>query len=155
LFKINEQVWFLHLYKVRDAVHPPDVKLVTGIASLLGLHFQSRRLEIQAQLLARAEYAALRSQVNPHFLFNTLSAIKLHIRQDPAQAQQLLLALASFFRRTLEMKDEFITLSEEVESVELYLTIQRARFGDRLCVEYDIPRNACPSPYPLSLSSRW
>ena len=134
----KERMGFLQVYKVFDVVHPPDVKLVTGVAEMLGLQFQNARLEEQAQLLARAEYAALRSQINPHFLFNTLGAIKLQVREDPVRAQQLLLTLASFFRRTLETGAEMIPLSEELQCIEFYLTIQQARFGDRLRIEYDI-----------------
>lgn len=141
----NEQIWFLHVYKIRDAISPPDIKLVTGIANLLSLQ---ARLENQAQLLARAEYAALRSQVNPHFLFNALSAIKLQIRENPGNAQQLLLALASFFRRTLETNEDLIPLSEEMKCVEVYLTIQEARFGDRLQVIYDVSPECLPFQVP-------
>ncbi len=135
----KERLGFLHVYKVGEVIHPPDIKLVTGVAEMLGIQFQSARLEEQAKLLARAEYAALRSQINPHFLFNTISAIKLQVREDPLKAQQLLLALASFFRRTLETGEDMIPLSEELQCIEFYLTIQQARFGERLRVEYDIP----------------
>ena len=134
----KERMGFLHVYKVGDLVHPPDVKLVIGVAEMLGIQFQNARLEEQAKLLARAEYAALRSQINPHFLFNTISAIKLQVREDPVRAQQLLLALASFFRRTLESGQEMIPLAEELKCIEFYLTLQQARFGERLWVEYDI-----------------
>jgi LytS/YehU family sensor histidine kinase len=134
----KERMGYLHVYKVGDVVHPPDIKLVTGVAEMLGIQFQNARLEEQAKLLARAEYAALRSQINPHFLFNTIGAIKLQVREDPVKAQQLLLALASFFRRTLESGEEMIPLSEELQCIEFYLSLQQARFGDRLRVEYDI-----------------
>lgn len=134
----SDTMWYLHAYKVNNVFHQPDISLITGIASLLSLQMQNSRLEEQAKLLAHAEYVALRSQVNPHFLFNTLSAIKLQIRQNPAKAQNLILALASFFRRTLEHKEELIPLSEEIKCVEFYMTIQQARYGDRLKVEYEI-----------------
>jgi len=134
----NDQLWFLHVYKTHGLIQPPDIKLVKGIANLLSLHIQNSRLQYQAKQLAQAEFAALRSQINPHFLFNTLSAIKLEIRENPENAQRLLLALASFFRRTLEVNKDIIPLSEELKCVDFYLTIQQARFGDKFKVEYDI-----------------
>ncbi|HWR30494.1 MAG TPA: LytS/YhcK type 5TM receptor domain-containing protein [Negativicutes bacterium] len=144
----KERIGFLHVYKVGDVVHSPDIKLVTGVAEMLSIQFQSARLEEQAKLLAHAEYAALRSQINPHFLFNSISAIKLQVREDPIKAQQLLMALASFFRRTLESGKEMIMLAEELQCIEFYLTIQQARFGDRLRVYYDIATECMPISVP-------
>lgn len=137
----NERLGFLQVFKIGEAVYPPDIELVTGVAKMLSSQFNNAKL-------ARAEYAALRSQINPHFLFNTLSAIKLQIREDPSQAQNLLLALASFFRRTLETSEDIIPLSEELKCVEFYVTIQQARFGDRLKVVYEISPECMAVPVP-------
>jgi len=144
----DERVGNLEVYKIRDVIHPPDVKLVTGIAELLSSQLYIARLRQKEQLLSKAEYDALRSQINPHFLFNSLSVIKLLIRTDPAKAQNLILALASFFRKTLKTVDDIIPFAEEIKCIEFYLTIQQARFGDRLNVEIMLEPECMEIPFP-------
>ena len=94
---------------------------------------QERRaaeLAVQAQ---EAQVRALRYQINPHFLFNTLNAIAALIRDAPAKAEDMVVQLSDFFRRSLAVNPmEDVTLSEEVELQRLYLEIERTRFPDRL-----------------------
>lgn len=144
----EERVGNLEVYKVRDVIGPPDIKLVTGIAELLSSQLYMARLRQKEQLLSKAEYDALRSQINPHFLFNSLSVIKLLIRTDPAKAQNLILALASFFRKTLKTVDDMIPFAEEIQCIEFYLQIQQARFGDRLNVDMKINSECMKIPFP-------
>ena len=144
----DERIGNLEVYKIRDVIHPPDVKLVTGIAELLSSQIYIARLRQKEQLLSKAEYDALRSQINPHFLFNSLSVIKLLIRTDPAKAQNLILALAAFFRKTLKTIDDMIPFAEEMECIEFYLTIQQARFGDRLNVKIMIEPECIGFSFP-------
>jgi len=138
----------LEIYKVGDGIHPPDVKLATSIAGLLSMQFVNARAYRQESLLAQAEYEALRAQIQPHFLFNALSAIKVLIRENPVQAQTVLLALAQFLRMSFGTKVDLIPFSEEMKCVELYLTIQRARFGKRLRVVFDIDKEALAILFP-------
>jgi two-component sensor histidine kinase len=87
-------------------------------------------LTVKAQ---EAQVRALRYQINPHFLFNTLNAIAALVRDAPPKAEEMVLQLSDFFRRTLAVNPtEDVTLSEEVDLQRLYLEIERTRFPDRL-----------------------
>ena len=87
-------------------------------------------LTVQAQ---EAQLRALRYQINPHFLFNTLNAIAALIRDAPLKAEEMVLQLSDFFRRTLALNPtDDLTLAQEVELQRLYLEIERTRFPQRL-----------------------
>lgn len=93
----------------------------------------SAELAVQAQ---EAQVRALRYQINPHFLFNTLNAISALVRDAPARAEAMLVQLSDFFRRSLAVNPmEDLKLSEEVELQRLYLEIERTRFPERLRFE--------------------
>ena len=97
-----------------------------------------------------AEVRALRAQISPHFIYNSLAAIASFVRTDPERARELLLEFADFTRYSFRAHGDFTTLAEELRSIERYLTLERARFGDRLQVTAaDRPRgaagDACPS----------
>ena len=134
----QEIVGYIKFYKVRNFISEPDIKMASGIASLLSLQLEKARLDEQAKLLAKAEYYALRAQINPHFLFNTLNVIKLLIRTDANQAREVILNLATFFRKTLNRSDDIMPFAEEVDTVKLYVSIQKVRFGERLQVDFNI-----------------
>jgi hypothetical protein len=90
---------------------------------------------LQAQL-ASAELEKLRMQLHPHFLFNTLQAAIALVRDDPAAAEDVLLRLSHLLRIALdEMGAEEVPLARELEFLDLYIGIQRQRFGDRLNFE--------------------
>jgi signal transduction histidine kinase len=89
--------------------------------------------------LAQAELRALRAQINPHFLFNTLNTIAWLVRRDPAAAEDTVTRLAELFRYTLTGSERgVVPLREELEFLRHYLAIERARFGERLQVEEQI-----------------
>ena len=88
--------------------------------------------------LAEAEVRALRAQISPHFIYNSLGAIASFVRTDPDRARELLLEFADFTRYSFRAHGEFTTLSEELRSVERYLLLEQARFGDRLQVTLSI-----------------
>ncbi|WP_304944501.1 sensor histidine kinase, partial [Vallitalea guaymasensis] len=90
------------------------------------------------QLLNKAELKALQAQIQPHFLFNTLNTIVYFCRTDPEKARELLLKLSYYLRNNFKTTGDFISLKEEILYVESYLTIEQARFPERLKVEYDI-----------------
>jgi two-component system LytT family sensor kinase len=96
------------------------------------------RLQEQEQLLMEARLEALASQINPHFLFNTLTSISSLIRSEPETARMLIVKLSGLLRRLLKSQDHFVTLSEELRSIDEYLAIEKVRFGPRLLVEKDI-----------------
>lgn len=92
------------------------------------------------KLATEAELRALRAQINPHFLFNALTTIGYLIQTAPDRAVQTLLRLTALLRAVLRKGEgEFCTLGEELELIEAYLDIERARFEDRLRVLLDVP----------------
>ncbi len=93
----------------------------------------SRLAEKAAHQLVQARLQALQSQLQPHFLFNTLNAVTNYIHAEPQVAEEMLCALSDMLRRVLQLSDRTeIPLREELELIELYLRVQRHRFGGRL-----------------------
>jgi two-component system LytT family sensor kinase len=92
------------------------------------------RLEEQERLLMTARLDSLASQINPHFLFNTLNSVSSLIRIDPEQARQMVGRLSRIMRRRLRNQDHFAPLRDELDFVEDYLSIETVRFGDKLRV---------------------
>jgi two-component system, LytTR family, sensor kinase len=93
------------------------------------------RLQEQEKLLMAARVEALASQINPHFLFNTLTSISSLIRSEPETARMLIVKLSALLRRLLRAQEHFVTLREELEAVDEYLDIESVRFGPSLRVE--------------------
>jgi two-component system LytT family sensor kinase len=96
------------------------------------------RLEEQEKLLLTARVEALASQINPHFLFNTLTSIQSLIRTNPETARTVIVKLSGLLRRLLRSRDHFVTLREELEAIDEYLDIEVIRFGPQLAVEKQI-----------------
>ncbi len=122
----------------------------TVMITLIGYHqYWHRVLSLQhrerelTELAATAQLAALRAQINPHFLFNSLNSIAQLIRADPDKAEVCVERLADIFRYILRRAEkEFVPLADELEMTNAYLEIERARFGERLRVETHVdPRS--------------
>ena len=117
----------------------------TGTHLALTYHWDSQEHQRRAALLAEmtldAQMTALRYQLDPHFLFNTLNSISSLVGDHRnAEAEAMILNLATFVRSTLTSAPTgTIALSEEIELQRLYLAIEQARFGDRLKVEIELP----------------
>lgn len=98
------------------------------------------REQEMGKLATEAELRALRAQINPHFLFNALTTIGYLIQAAPDRALSTLIRLSGLLRGILKRSaGEFATLGEEVDLIESYLDIERARFEERLCVMIDVP----------------
>ncbi|EHD19767.1 signal transduction histidine kinase, LytS [Brenneria sp. EniD312] len=110
-----------------------------GIAHLLSAQILAGRFERQKQLLVQSEIKLLHAQVNPHFLFNALNTLSAVIRRDPAHARQLVLSLSTFFRKNLKRSNDEVSLNDELEHVNSYLEIEKARFADHLTVDISLP----------------
>ena len=91
------------------------------------------------RLATEAELRALRAQMNPHFLFNALTTIGYLIQTAPTRAMQTLMQLTALLRAVLRSEGEYTSLGRELELVEAYLDIERARFEERLNVIVDVP----------------
>ncbi len=96
------------------------------------------RLQEQEKLLLAAKIEALKSQINPHFLFNTLASISSLIRSQPETARTLIIKLSGLLRRLIRSHQHFVTLREELEAIDEYLDIEVVRFGSKLRVQKEI-----------------
>ncbi|MFZ1218039.1 MAG: histidine kinase [Chthoniobacterales bacterium] len=124
------------------------IDLIIALLIVIAVHalFYYRRFRAgeveQASLkaqLAQAELKALKMQLHPHFLFNTLHSISSLILEDPPKANSMIARLGDFLRLTLEHSNQqLVTLKEETEFVRCYLEIEQVRFGDRLTVRMAI-----------------
>ena len=92
---------------------------------------------------------ALRAQISPHFIYNSLTTIASFVRTDPDRARELLLEFADFTRYSLRRHGEFTTLAEDLRSIDRYLTLERARFGDRLEVTLQVAPEVLPVVVPF------
>jgi len=135
-----------HLHPSWDNPHPfsrVGVYLITLFSVTLPLKIWNntrteQKLEAQKRLLTEARLAALTSQINPHFLFNTLNSVASLIRIDPEQARAVVLKLAKILRKLLRKHDNFSPLREELAFIEDYLSIEMVRFGDSLRFVRDV-----------------
>jgi two-component system, LytTR family, sensor histidine kinase LytS len=118
------------------------IAVAEGLGLLLSTQIEVSELDRQRELAVRAELRALQAQINPHFLFNTLNTITSFIRTDPQKARKLLVQFSDFFRKTLEWREGFITLAQELDYIANYLVLERARFGDRLVIDFDVDFDA-------------
>ncbi|MCX9000108.1 sensor histidine kinase [Citrobacter portucalensis] len=119
-----------------------------GIAQLLSAQILAGQYERQKAMLTQSAIKLLHAQVNPHFLFNALNTIKAVIRHDSEQASQLVQYLSTFFRKNLKRPSEIVTLADEIEHVNAYLQIEKARFQTRLQVTLTVPEELSHQQLP-------
>jgi two-component system LytT family sensor kinase len=128
---------------------PDDTRTVAEAASLVSAHLELAELEIQTERLARAELKALRAQISPHFIYNALAAIAGYIHSKPEEARELLTEFAEFTRYAFRGQSPYVTLADELQYVEKYLRLERARFGDRLEVRIDVAPEVLQAVVPV------
>jgi two-component system sensor histidine kinase LytS len=126
-----------------------EVELAQGLADFVSLQLFSNKIAQQTRLLQQAEYNMLKTQVNPHFLFNTLATIRILIAKDPQKARLLIKDLSELLRRTLNQKQEMIPLKEELDTIKHYLNLEKSRFGERICVHWNVPEQLLNVPIPV------
>ena len=125
---------------VRGAIYIATVMTVAIALKALNNTRIEMKLEVQERLLMQSRMEALQSQINPHFLFNTLNSVASLVRVDPDTARQMIVKLSAILRRLLKKGDNFVALREELEFIDNYLDIEVVRFGrDKLRVvkEFD------------------
>src|SRR3954468_10841699 len=120
------------------------------LAAAFAVSRDAERRGLELQVLAReAELRALRAQIDPHFLFNSLQSISALTAADPPAARRMCLLLADFLRETLALgARERIPLSSELSLARRFLAIEQVRFGDRLAVSVDAPAGAMDAELP-------
>ncbi|MGH3434689.1 MAG: histidine kinase, partial [Thermocrispum sp.] len=114
------------------------IEMADAVAQFVRTQFELARLEESKSALQQAEIKALRAQISPHFVYNALNTISSLILTDPEEANELLLEFADFTRYSFRSTGMFTTLAEELRNIDRYLTIESARFGDRLNVRLKI-----------------
>ncbi|MDT3428208.1 two-component system LytT family sensor kinase [Paenibacillus forsythiae] len=116
--------------------------MAIGLSQMISTLMEVSRVEDIKEMANKAELKALQTRINPHFLFNALNAIVSSIRIDPDKARELIINLSGYMRYNLELADKFIDIRKELQQVRHYVEIEKARFGRRLKVLYDIDDEA-------------
>lgn len=144
---VNENIHGMLLLgrKRRGVYNLEDLEIISRIVQqtqlTLGVLHLLEREKILVQKNLEANLTALRSQINPHFLFNTLNTISALVHEDPDDAEEAVEKLAFIFRYTLKHSDRtFVKLKEEMSLVRTYLQIEKIRFGERLQLHYDLEK---------------
>ncbi|NPC98259.1 sensor histidine kinase [Nocardioides sp. zg-DK7169] len=119
------------------------------VAAWVSGQLELAELDASRTRLMEAEVRALRAQISPHFIYNSLGAIASFVRTDPDRARELLLEFADFTRYSFRRHGEYTTLAEELRSIERYLLLEQARFGDRLEVTLSIAPEVLPVAVPF------
>ena len=130
IFHMTPEVWWLWLLLMLATVLCVALPIKIWNSARI-----EHRLAEQEKLLMAARVEALANQINPHFLFNTLTSISSLIRSQPETARVLIVKLSGLLRRLLRSQEHFVTLREELNAVDEYLDIERVRFGSALVVE--------------------
>jgi two-component system LytT family sensor kinase len=125
------------------------VRATGEVADWVAAQVELGELDASRAALAEAEVRALRAQISPHFIYNSLNAIASFINTDPAKARDLVLEFADFTRYSFRRHGDFTTVAEELRSIDSYLKLERARFGDRLKVTLQIAPEVLSTVVPF------
>jgi two-component system LytT family sensor kinase len=125
------------------------IRATEEVARFVSGQLELAELDRSRTRMAEAEVRALRAQISPHFIYNSLTAIASFVRTDPDHARELLLEFADFTRYSFRRHGEFTTLAEELRSIEQYLMLEKARFGDRLDVTVRVAPEVMPVTVPF------
>ncbi|MFC7382957.1 histidine kinase [Sphaerisporangium rhizosphaerae] len=130
-------------------VGAPLVRAVTEVGRWASGQLELAELDATRRRAMQAETRALRAQISPHFVCNSLATIASFTRTEPDRARELLLDFADFARHALRRAGDFTTLSDELTCVDRYLLLERARFGDKLRFVVDVVPEVMPVPVPF------
>ncbi|MEP6666884.1 MAG: histidine kinase [Nocardioidaceae bacterium] len=125
------------------------IRATNEVAAWVSTQLELAEVDQSRARLMEAEVRALRAQISPHFIYNSLSAIASFVRTDPERARELLLEFADFTRYSFRRHGDFTTLAEELRSIERYLVLEKARFGERLQVTLRVAPEALPVTLPF------
>ncbi|MBO2452508.1 histidine kinase [Actinomadura barringtoniae] len=125
------------------------VRAVGEVARWVSSQLELAELDSSRTRLAEAEMRALRAQISPHFVYNSLTTIASFVRTDPERARELLLDFADFARYSFRNPRDFTTLADELRSIDRYLLLERARFGERLQFSVEVAPEVLPVAVPF------
>ena len=112
--------------------------LMIGLSHLISTQMEISKVENLISLLKYSELKALQSQINPHFLFNVLNTMTSLIRTNPEKARQVTIDLSNYFRYNLDNNLQSVELIKDLNQIDTYIKIEKARFGDKLNIIYDV-----------------
>jgi two-component system LytT family sensor kinase len=139
LMEGEEVIGTLKLYYAKEnGISYINEKLAVGLSQLISTQFEMSKIGKLKDMAAKAEIKALQAQINPHFLFNALNTIVSFMRFNPNSARELIVNLSTYLRYNIEETSTFVDISKELEQVKAYVEIEKARFGDKLNIIYDI-----------------
>ena len=127
---------------------PGLARAAEEVASWVAAQVELVELSHERTRAMEAELRALRAQISPHFIYNSLAAIASFVRTDPSRARELLLEFADFTRYALRRDGAFTTVSDELRNVERYLVLEQARFGERLSITLKVAPEVLPVRVP-------
>ncbi|MFI2564473.1 sensor histidine kinase [Paenarthrobacter sp. NPDC018779] len=125
------------------------VRATSEVADWIGTQLELAELESSRTLLMEAEVRALRAQISPHFIYNSLNAIASFINTDPARARELVVEFADFTRYSFRRHGDFTTVAEELRCIDRYLLLERARFGERVQVSLRVAPEVLSTVIPF------
>lgn len=125
------------------------VRATGEVADWVATQVELAELDASRTLLMEAEVRALRAQISPHFIYNSLNAIASFINTDPVRARELVVEFADFTRYSFRRHGDFTTLAEELRCIDRYLLLERARFGDRVQVSLRIAPEVLSTVIPF------
>ncbi|MCY6354571.1 sensor histidine kinase [Clostridium sp. ZS2-4] len=128
-------------YGNEEAISFRNRNLAVGLSQIISTQLEISKLGKLKEMANKAEIKALQAQINPHFLFNTLNTINSFVRINPNKARELIINLSTYLRYNLETGDKPVDIYKEIEQVKAYIEVEKARFGDKLNVIYDIDNN--------------
>ncbi len=112
--------------------------LMIGLSHLISTQMEISKVENLISLLKYSELKALQSQINPHFLFNVLNTMTSLIRTNPEKAREVTIDLSNYLRYNLDNNLKNVELIKELNQIDTYIKIEKARFGDKLNIIYDV-----------------
>lgn len=125
-------------YSVENGISYTTETLAIGLSQLISTQLEISKVGQLKDMATKSEIKALQAQINPHFLFNALNTIVSFLRFNPNKARELIVNLSNYLRYNIENTSTFVDISKELEQVKAYVEIEKARFGDKLQVVYDI-----------------
>ena len=112
--------------------------LMIGLSHLISTQMEISKVENLISLLKYSELKALQSQINPHFLFNVLNTMTSLIRTNPEKAREVTIDLSNYLRYNLDNNLKSVELIKELNQIDTYIKIEKARFGEKLNIVYDV-----------------
>lgn len=147
----NQKIGFFRIcYERKQDQQTAEVTaILNGLSQLFSQQYALAEAERQAHLVTKAEIKALQAQMDPHFLFNVLNTIKSFIRTSPDESRKMITQLAKYLRKNMQnVNQDLIKIKEELDHVEIYLSLVKARLGERLQVEWEIDEAALDCTIP-------